>query len=77
MMRTFDQNGVSLEDLELVHLGLGHLDDRVVVVLGVLNSQFVRGLLSLQDCLGNVLLFAIGELVKRRDAYSIWGLRLK
>ena len=29
---TFKDDGVAFEDLELVHLGLGHLDNRVVVL---------------------------------------------
>jgi hypothetical protein len=42
---TLEEHSVALEDLELVHLGLSHLNDGIVVVLGLLNSQLVWGLL--------------------------------
>ena len=34
---TSEDDSVTLEDLEFVHLGLGQLDDRVVVLSGVLD----------------------------------------
>jgi hypothetical protein len=43
--RTSEENGVSLIDLELVHLGLGHLHNAVVVGLGLLDQKTIGGLL--------------------------------
>ena len=48
-MLTFEDDGVAAENLELIHFGLGHLDDRVVVLLRVFDLQLVRGLLAIHD----------------------------
>jgi hypothetical protein len=42
---TLEKHGISLENFELVHLGLSHLNNGVIIVLGILYSQLVRGLL--------------------------------
>ena len=46
---TLKENSVTLENLKLVHLGLSHLNNRVVIILSVLNGQLVRGLLLVKD----------------------------
>ena len=46
---TSKDHRVSLEDLQLVHFSLSHLDNRVVILLGVFNLELVWGLLSVQD----------------------------
>lgn len=58
MTLTLEKHGISLEDFELVHLGLSHLNNGVVIVLCVLNGKLVRGLLLVEDGCRNVLLFA-------------------
>ena len=60
---TLKKHGVTLENLKLVHLGLSHLDDRVVIVLGLFNSQLVWGLLLVENGLGEILLFSTLRLV--------------
>jgi hypothetical protein len=42
---SLEHDSVVLEYLELLHLGLRHFNDRVVVVLGLLDCELVRGLL--------------------------------
>ena len=46
---TFEDDGVAFENFELVHFGLSHLDDRIVVLLRVLDLQLVRSLLAVQN----------------------------
>jgi len=47
---TLKNDSVTLENLELVHLGLSHLDDGVVILLGVFHIELVGSLLLVQDC---------------------------
>ena len=75
-MLTFEDDGVALEDLELVHLGLGHLDDRVVVLLRVLDLQLVRRLLAIHDRRREVLRFSATHIELSKRAISSWGLEL-
>ena len=56
---TFEDDSVALENLELVHLGLGHFDNRVVILLGVLNLELVRGLLAIHDRSRHVFRFTV------------------
>ena len=74
---TFDQDGISLEDFELVHLGLGHFNDWVVIVLCLLNSELVWGLLSLKNSLWNVFLFAIEIRLVEGGILLNWNLFLE
>ena len=60
---TFKDDGVAFEDLELVHLSLGHLDDRVVVLLRVFDLQLVRCLLAIHDRCREVLRFSATHIV--------------
>ena len=46
---TFDEGGITLEDRELVHLGLGQLNDRVIMVLGILDGELVWCLLLFKN----------------------------
>ena len=46
---TFENDGVASENLELVHLGLCHFDDRVVVLLGVFNLQLMGRFLAVHN----------------------------
>ena len=60
---TFEDHSVTLEYLELVHLGLGELDDRVIILRGVLNLKLVRGLLPLEDSRRKVFLHFFNHLI--------------
>ena len=53
---TLDNDCVSLEDLELVHLRRSQLNDRVIVLLRLLNLKLVRSLLRVHDSRGIVFL---------------------
>ena len=46
---TSENDGISLEDLKFVHLSLGHLHDRVVILLGILHLELVWSLLAVQN----------------------------
>ena len=59
----FEDHSVTLEYLELVHLGLRELDDGVVVLRGVLNLELVRGLLPLEDSSRVVFLHFFNHLI--------------
>ena len=72
-MLTFEDDGVALEDLELVHLGLGHLDDRVVVLLRVFDLQLVRCLLAIHDRCREVLGFSATHIELSETAISFEG----
>jgi len=53
---TLEEHSISLEDFELVHLGLSHLDNGVIVLLGVLTGELVGGLLLVENGSGKVFL---------------------
>ena len=72
-MLTFEDDGVALEDLELVHLSLGHLDDRVVVLLRVFDLQLVRCLLAIHDRSREVLGFSVTHIELSKKAVSFEG----
>ena len=55
-MLTFEDDGVASENLELVHLGLRHLHDGVVVLLRVLDLQLMGRLLAVHNRSRKVLL---------------------
>ena len=46
---TFENDSVSFENFKFIHLGLGHLNDRIVVNLAIFNLQFVWGLLAVHN----------------------------
>ena len=46
---TLENDSISLEDLELVHLRLSHLHNGIIILLRFLNLQLVRGLLLLEN----------------------------
>lgn len=48
------QDRVTAEQLQLVHLGLGQVNDRVIVAARILDQQPVRAVLALQDGRGQV-----------------------
>ena len=58
---TFENDSVTLEDLELVHLSLRHFNDRVVVLLGVLNIELVRSLLLIENSRGEIFLLSVDK----------------
>ena len=46
---TFENDGVASEDFELIHLGLSHLDNGIVVLLRVLNLELMGRLLAVHN----------------------------
>ena len=46
---TSENDSVTLENFELVHLGLGELNDGVVILRRVLNLELVRRLFSFEN----------------------------
>ena len=70
---TFKDDGVAFEDFELVHLSLGHLDDRVIVLLRVFDLQLVRCLLAIHDRRREVLGFSATHIVLSKKSVFFEG----
>ena len=64
-VHTFKDDGVALENLELVHLRCGHFNDRVIVLLRLLNLKLVRGLLGVHNGRRIVFLSKRDDKIKR------------
>ena len=79
---TSEDDGVTLEDLEFIHLSLGQLNDRVVILSRVLDLQLVRRLLLFKNSCREIFLSSVqiirvkNSVVKPTKALtlpSVWG----
>ena len=79
---TSEDDGVTLEDLEFIHLSLGQLNDRVVILSRVLDLQLVRRLLLFENSRREIFLSSVqiirvkNSVVKPTKALtlpSVWG----
>ena len=79
---TSEDDGVTLEDLEFIHLSLGQLNDRVVILSRVLDLQLVRRLLLFENSRRAIFLSSVqiirvkNSVVKPTKALtlpSVWG----
>jgi hypothetical protein len=57
---TFQKDSVPFEQLEFIHLSLGHFNNRIVIVFGVLHGQLVGSLLFIKDRSGKVFFLSVG-----------------
>ena len=67
---TSENDGITLENFELVHLGLGKLNNRVVVLGRVLDLQLVWRLLLLKNRRREVFLSIEGGMSQKRARYD-------
>lgn len=79
---TSEDDSVTLEDLEFIHLSLGQLNDRVVVLGRVLDLQLVRRLLLFENSHREIFLCSVkiirvkNLVVKSTNALTLpseWG----
>mmetsp|Transcript_17930 Transcript_17930/g.32454 ORF Transcript_17930/g.32454 Transcript_17930/m.32454 type:complete len:503 (-) Transcript_17930:149-1657(-) len=57
---SLDEDGITAEEGELLHLGWGEGDDGVVVVRGIVHHEAVRGALFAEDGIFHVGVFVLG-----------------
>ena len=60
---TFENDGITSEYLELVHLGLSHLNDRVVILFRILDLELMWRLFAIHDRSRKVFFSSIGPKV--------------